>query len=73
MRKKPTTSPPLKYTVKDSHYSPRNAPQEVIVSDTSLGNQIEEEVPVNHRQTAKFYSPEYRGSQFAKNKSPVNM
>ena len=70
MRKKPTTTNPLKYTVKDSHFSPRNTPQQVIISDTSLGNNIEEQVQTAHRQTAKFYSPEYRGTQITKNKSP---
>lgn len=56
IKKKQATSPPHKITVKDNYYSPRNAPQEAIVSDTSIGNAEE----LSNRQTAKFYSPEYR-------------
>ena len=42
MIRKTGKSPPVKITYKNTQQSPRNAPQEVIVSDTSLGNNIEE-------------------------------
>lgn len=55
IKKKQAVSPPQKITYKDSYASPRNAPQEIIASDTSIGNHVEEET--QQRQGAKFYSP----------------
>lgn len=55
VKKKQAISPPQKITYKDSYSSPRNAPQEIIASDTSIGNQLEEEM--QQRQGNKFYSP----------------
>lgn len=52
IRKKQTTSPPVRFTIKESQQSPRNAPQETIISTTSIQNYIEEEP--NYRATGKF-------------------
>ena len=68
IKKKQTTSPPARYTVKESHQSPRNAPQEAIISATSIQNHIEDEP--TYTQTGKFNTYEKRSGNQIQSRSP---
>jgi hypothetical protein len=73
IKKKQAVSPPAKITIKETYQSPKTAPQEVIMSDTSIRNEQPDDDNPTNRPT-KFYSPEYRAevanSAWQKSKSP---
>jgi hypothetical protein len=76
IKKKQTVSPPARVVVKESYQNVRTAPQEVIMSETSIRgmNEFPFDSRADNRQTTKFYSPEYRAEVappgWQKSKSP---
>ena len=68
--------PPARVVVKESYQNVRTAPQEVIMSETSIRgvNDFPYDQRGDNRQTARFYSPEYRAEVapvgWQKSKSP---